>query len=710
MSESSLLSSLEADLPTALKAAPALLRHPSTRAAAASALLERLPLEEPAGARRLLQVLSVHGLRTAARTEHLLQLLGVVPAPVARELLGAMSQLIGDTAEEMAAFVEAGKDAIAEDRTLMLPVIGAIGEVALPDALKPELARLALGALPLADEADLPTLMRCVMGSLSAAGAGATLRGVRAQLGAVSPGTLALLLQVVLSTLRVNGSVARALLRACAAAPSLSRWDCLLLLLLLSLARHRDAATYAIGRALHRGALSADELVTSPTELQLLPAVLERLPPLGAALLSEPSATARALGARLAASLFTSHRTLRRAALSEILGALYGTGAAAEAAAAALGAVGHLTHAAALAEQWPQLHEALLHATRLPPRLLPSLCRCLALAARHQPSLCPPLILYVQKHAFDVGGGGGGGGGGRGGGGGGGGGNGGGGGGGEPSTALLGGCSRGASPLCSAQQLALALLRAGALTASEAATVLRWLLQAALLARGAGAAAGWRVVGMCAAMLPAEDLTHLTAVALPGGLREHGIALTPRPQPAAASTAAAAAATAAVPPARRHVRRRSLSYSGPRRPLHPTTGGHRFLRRSSPPPTQRTRRLPRAASGCSWSRRRMDGRAGPGARARRARAPPKATRVDSTACWRCCGVAFSAQTPRAVTRHPANPSPRPPPRGPRHCQGLRWRRQRTRLHRARLLACLACATRWSFSSASRPAWQPSKRT
>ena len=231
----------DTELETALRAAPPMLRHPIVQQMATTALLERLPAEDPIGVRRVMQSLSVHGSRTAERTAQVLQLLSVVPSAVAREMVALLPQTVGDTDEEMALLVEAIKELIASDRTLMLPAIGALGEVALPEALKPELARLALGALPLADEPDLPTLVRCVLGAVGAAQAGRTLRGLRSQLGSVSTGTLALLLQVIGNILRVNGGAVRALLAQCAAAATLSQWDALLLLLLLPMARHSSA-------------------------------------------------------------------------------------------------------------------------------------------------------------------------------------------------------------------------------------------------------------------------------------------------------------------------------------------------------------------------------------------------------------------------------------------------------------------------------------
>ena len=269
----------EAPLDLVQRSAPALLRHPAVQLAATSTLLGRLPLEDAHGARRIAQLLSAHGSRTAARTADVLQILLIVPSATARELLGLVPQLLGDTNEEMCQFLAAVKELIAADRTLMLPAIGALGEVALPEVHKPELAQLALGALPLADESDLPTLVRCVLGALPPAQAGRTLRQLRSQLGAVSSGTLALLLQVVANTLRVNGGTARALLTQTGAASHLTRWEAMLLLLLLPMPRHAAAATQALSRALCRGALAAGPPRVGETRRRTLQAVRQAATP-----------------------------------------------------------------------------------------------------------------------------------------------------------------------------------------------------------------------------------------------------------------------------------------------------------------------------------------------------------------------------------------------------------------------------------------------
>ena len=135
-------------------------------------------------ARRLLQRLTTTGPRTLERSLHLLQLLssGTLPPPTTHELLSFLPQLIGESEDELTALVDALKELIANDRTLMLPAIGALGEVRLTETLRPELAKLAFGALPLADEGDVPTLARVLLESAAGAPAARQLRSSASRL------------------------------------------------------------------------------------------------------------------------------------------------------------------------------------------------------------------------------------------------------------------------------------------------------------------------------------------------------------------------------------------------------------------------------------------------------------------------------------------------------------------------------------------------
>ena len=344
---------LERVMPTA----QAFLQHPATHLAAATALVERLPLESPAGVRSILRTLCYAGACGPPVSDQLLEIFPLLESELAVELLAFLPQLMGEGEAQMQQLLGVCKEVMAADRTLMLPVIGALGQAPLTDALKHDLARLALGALPLAEESDLPTLVRALMQSLTAASMGRVLRGLRAQLGAVRPETLALLLQVVCSRLRVNGSAARALLRLCNGAPHLTRWDVLLLLQLLTLRRDRDAATQTLCTSLRRGALPLPLLLECARQAVLLPGVLATLPSLGVQCLALPPPHHTEHGAALCAALFGLHHELQLDLLSRVLAALFAGGSTAEAAAAVLWQLCG-GDAADLARHWALLYEA----------------------------------------------------------------------------------------------------------------------------------------------------------------------------------------------------------------------------------------------------------------------------------------------------------------------------------------------------------------
>ena len=350
-----------APLERVMPSAQAFLQHPATHLAAVTALVERLPLESPAGVRSILRALCYAGACGPPVSDQLLEMFPLLESELAVELLAFLPQLMGEGEAQMQQLLAVCKEVMAADRTLMLPVIGALGQAPLTDALKHDLARLALGALPLAEESDLPTLVRALMQSLTAASMGRVLRGLRAQLGAVRPETLALLLQVVCNRLRVNGSAVRALLRLCEGAAQLSRWDALLLLQLLTLRRDRDAATHTLCTALRRGALPLPLLLECAGQAAPLPGVLAALPALGVQCLALPPPHHVEHGAALCAALFGRHHALQLELLSRVLAALFAGGSAADAAAAALWAVcaaALCADAADLARHWALLYEA----------------------------------------------------------------------------------------------------------------------------------------------------------------------------------------------------------------------------------------------------------------------------------------------------------------------------------------------------------------
>ena len=262
-------------------------------------------------ARRILQTLSAHGSWSARLTAQLLEFLPLLSAAVAREVLPALPQIVGESDNEVRLLLEALKQLMSAERTLLLPVIGTLGEVQLPEALKPELAQLALGALPLADESDLPTLVRCLMHSLNAANASPrAARAAAATRRASSRDALAA------AAGRLQHAARRQLCRPryplCASATELTRWDTLLLLLLLQLPRHAAAAAASLAGALRRGALADSVFGDAVVHGPLLGRAVRRAAALSAALLAHSHPLVQRRGARLAEIIFASHPSVRR--------------------------------------------------------------------------------------------------------------------------------------------------------------------------------------------------------------------------------------------------------------------------------------------------------------------------------------------------------------------------------------------------------------
>ena len=73
-------------------------------------------------ARRILQTLSAHGSWSARLTAQLLEFLPLLSAAVAREVLPALPQIVGESDNEVRLLLEALKQLMSAERTLLLPV------------------------------------------------------------------------------------------------------------------------------------------------------------------------------------------------------------------------------------------------------------------------------------------------------------------------------------------------------------------------------------------------------------------------------------------------------------------------------------------------------------------------------------------------------------------------------------------------------------
>ena len=271
-----------------------------------------------------------------------------------------------------------------------------------------------------------------------------------------------------------------------------------------------------------RAAAAAATSLAVPCGAALSPTASSATPWCTARCSAAPSAHCRASAALLARShpcaapRHTSGRDHLRATrryaelLAQTIAATSG-GATGVAAARALGRFS-ASQPATLAGEWALLHESLAHAPRLPPSLFGALARCLAVAAREEPRLRPPLLVYVQKHLLA-----------------------------PPAAADDDAPAFGAAVLVSH-----ALLAAGELPDTEACAILEWLVGALPLARGASATISWRLIARAVPRLPSHVLRALCACELPQALRATGLtvpslATVPAPSVPTAATVAASA-------------------------------------------------------------------------------------------------------------------------------------------------------------------------
>jgi len=106
---------------------------------------------------------------------------------------------------------------LQQDPTLLLPVIGALVELPLPRKLAPQLARLAEVAMAMADEVDLPMLVRTLLKSLALLPEKRVVQSIRREVRGLSEGALALVVDAMWEALPVSERAGSAFLDALAA-------------------------------------------------------------------------------------------------------------------------------------------------------------------------------------------------------------------------------------------------------------------------------------------------------------------------------------------------------------------------------------------------------------------------------------------------------------------------------------------------------------
>ncbi|EWM25419.1 hypothetical protein Naga_100005g69 [Nannochloropsis gaditana] len=261
----------ELSLSEALSAAGDLLSHEETRLPAAFALLERLKLSatENGAAQGVDKILRLLGRNLGYHPAVLEQVLEALSlGENSGPIIEALPLLVvGAAPAEVARVVEAMKSALQDDMAgLLLPVLGALFDLPLGPRLRREALALAEEALAVVKDADVPVIVRTLLRSLDDHSDPAVLGQIRRECANLSPQAMAVLMEVLSSTLATSPRVARLLLmsiRSCAGAKSvllgrqrqelqqhISIVDALTLVLLLPHPSHRPVAQETLLRAL----------------------------------------------------------------------------------------------------------------------------------------------------------------------------------------------------------------------------------------------------------------------------------------------------------------------------------------------------------------------------------------------------------------------------------------------------------------------------
>ncbi|CAM9944842.1 unnamed protein product, partial [Phaeothamnion confervicola] len=198
-----------------------LLYREATALPAATALLERLRLgiEDDAGVSSILHAVRSHAPPHPSIAEQLLQLLPLAASPAAAAaVVAAVPHAAGGAPADVERVVAAYKRFLAEDRSLLVPIIGGLQELPLPPRARVEAAALAADALALVAEEDVPTVVCSLLHSARAKARAAVVACVRRECGGLRHRTLAVLVDVLANGMAVGDALPRAFLDAIEAA------------------------------------------------------------------------------------------------------------------------------------------------------------------------------------------------------------------------------------------------------------------------------------------------------------------------------------------------------------------------------------------------------------------------------------------------------------------------------------------------------------
>ena len=204
------LESSEIDGADVLRIAPGLLADEDTRLSAATSLVRRLQacMDDSATNRVILRLLCAHCSMESYLLDVFLELVFVCdePALVINVMSVAASNASSDQIQNV---IEAYKDLMLQDRSLLVPIIGSISELRLSREQKTSFMSLVEEALAVVHETDVPTVVLALLHITDSMNAKRVLAGIRHEASRIPLSTATLLVDPLVTAIRCRPECAR---------------------------------------------------------------------------------------------------------------------------------------------------------------------------------------------------------------------------------------------------------------------------------------------------------------------------------------------------------------------------------------------------------------------------------------------------------------------------------------------------------------------
>ncbi len=251
----------EAEAEEVLGRVPELMRSGDQCLGYALAVLERVAcqLDDERQTKAMLRMLVLHATPHPALTRQLVEVIGCHEHPVWLVEVAAQLCDAGESGIDM--IVELYKELLSRDRVFMVPVIGSLGELPLPASLKGQVLGMMQESLSIVEEADVPTVVRALLASLSPNTRVAIVRTLRHHASGLPSGSLPLVVELVGSALRADAAAASVYLQAVRhERRALSSLDIAVLVILGSRRGDRGSVYEVVLECVRAGTLHQDTL------------------------------------------------------------------------------------------------------------------------------------------------------------------------------------------------------------------------------------------------------------------------------------------------------------------------------------------------------------------------------------------------------------------------------------------------------------------